>query len=182
MGDAQHPGAEGHPGAVAAIGGPFCAAPIGPGLIVGEGQRLTDDEREGLWRLFQAIGRTWDCAKHDSLEVRSSWLEFVEAKSAVSPSYIGEYSNAVLVCDELVDVHGEDAYHRLFFEHGTPPGPPLTRLAHAKRYVVDEFISVQIVAGGFKSFGDLNYKGFVGGSRFNIQARVKTWPPDPERP
>ena len=169
-------------GTAVLIGGPFCADQIGPGMIVGEGQRLTDDERDGLWRLFQQIGRTWDCAKHDSLEVRSSWLEFVEAKSTVSPSYTGEYSNAVLVCDELVDVHGDDAYQRLFFGNGIPPGPPMTRLAHTKRFVVDEFMSVQIVASGFKSFGDLNYKGFVGGSRFNIQARVRTWPPDPERP
>ncbi len=167
---------------VRTIAGPFGAATIGPGMIVGEGQHLTDNERAGLWRLFQEIGRTWDCAKHDSLEVRSSWLEFVEAKSTVSPSYTGEYSNAVLVCDELVDLHGDDAYRRLFFDAGIPPGPPMTRLAHAKRFVVDEFITVQIVAGGFKSFGDLNYKGFVGGSRFNIQARVRTWPPDPERP
>jgi len=164
------------------IGGSFCAMTIGPAMIVGEGQRLTDHERDGLWMLFREIGRHWECAKNDSLEVRSSWVEFVEAKSTVSPSYTGEYSNAVLVCEELVDVHGEDAFHRLFFDNGIPPGPPMTRLAHAKHYVVDEFITVQIVAGGFKSFGDLNYKGFVGGSRFNIQARVKTWPPDPERP
>ena len=169
-------------GAVDLIGGPFCADEIGPGMIVGEGQRVTDAERAGLWRLFQQIGRAWDCAKHDSLEVRSSWLEFVEAKSTVSPSYTGEYSNAVLVCAELEDVHGDDAYRRLFFDNGIPAGPPMTRLAHAKRFVADEFMSVQIVAGGFKSFGDLNYKGFVGGSRFNIQARVRTWPPDPERP
>lgn len=164
------------------IGGAFCADEIGAGMIVGEGQHLTDRERDGLWRLFQQIGRAWDCAKHDSLEVRSSWLEFVEAKSTVSPSYTGEYSNAVLVCAELEEVHGGEAYDRLFFGNGIPPGPPMTRLAHTKRFVADEFMSVQIAAGGFKSFGDLNYKGFVGGSRFNIQARVRTWPPDPERP
>jgi hypothetical protein len=164
------------------IGGAFCAMEVGPNLIVGEGQRLTDHERDGLWRLFQEIGWAWECAKNDSLEVRSSWVEFVEAKSTVSPSYTGEYSNAVLVCAELEDVHADEAYRKLFFDHGIPGGPPLSRLAHAKRFVVDEFITVQIVAGGFKSFGDLNYKGFVGGSRFNIQARVKTWPPDPARP
>jgi hypothetical protein len=164
------------------IGGAFCAMEIGPGMIAGEGQALTDHERDGLWRLFQEIGRAWECAKNDSLEVHSSWVEFVEAKSTVSPSYTGEYSSAVLVCEDLVEVHGDDGYRRLFFDNGIPPGPPMTRLAHAKRFVVDEFITVQIVAGGFKSWGDLNYKGFVGGSRFNIQARVKTWPPDPERP
>ena len=53
-----------------------------------------------------------------------------------------------------------------------------TRLAHAKHFVVDEFIRVQIVAGGFKNFirphetdirpeNIVNYNGFIAGSRFN---------------
>ena len=167
---------------VTLIGGSLCEDTVGPGLLVGDAQELTNHERHGLWRLFQEIGRNWDCAKHDSLDVRSSWLEFVEAKSTNAPSYTAEYSNAVLVCEELVDVHLDDAYRLLFHHNGLPDGPPTTRLGHAKHYVVDEFISVQIAAGGFKTFSALNYKGFVGGSRYNIQARVKTWPPDPERP
>ena len=49
---------------------------------------------------------------------------------------------------------------------------PNTRLGHAKHYVIDEFISVLVLAGGFRGLAGWNYKGFLGGSRFNRAARV----------
>ncbi len=74
----------------------------------------------------------------------------------------------------------EDAFRRLFLENGIPDGPPTTRLAHAKTYVIDEFIRVQVVASGFKGFAQpasLNYKGYVGGSRYIETPRVRAYQP-----
>jgi hypothetical protein len=164
------------------IGGDLCLAPMPSGLIPGEGQQLTQYERDALWRLFVEIGRCWDNVPKpkDSAGLKSSWLEFIEAKTTVAPSYVGEYSSAVLVIGELIAIHGEpDAYTLLFMNSGVPDGPPTTRIAHAKRYVVDEFIRVQIVASGFRGFGGKmrgkNYNGFVRGTRYNRTERVRSY-------
>ncbi len=172
------------------IGGKFCSDPIPPGLIRSEGQEMTVLERETLWELFQAIGTHWSDLHPraaDSSTLRSSWLEFLDAKTNHDPSYTAEYANAVMVINELKSIypHELEAYGMLFFEHGLPDGPPMTRLAHAKTYVVNEFIRVNVVASGFRSFGrpdnnGRNYKGFLGGSRFNLRARVRDFVPSKE--
>jgi hypothetical protein len=142
--------------------------------------------RERLWEIFVEIGRAWKNVPGDSAGLRSSWLEFIEAKTTRSPSYIGEYVNAVSVVQELVEVLGrEAAFAGLFFNSGIAAGPPVTRLAHVKRYVVDEFIIVQITASGFRGFADsiydtrrpLNYTGFIRGSRYNERPSARLYTP-----
>ena len=161
------------------IGGDFCHATLDPRLIPQEQQEPTQYERDQLWRLFQEIGLCWNDLYYkskDSSNLKSSWLEFIEAKTTQEPTYIGEYSNAVEVVDELVEIYGEDtAYTLLFLKNGIPDGPPTTRLAHAKKYVIDEFIHVNIVASGFKNFGGRNYKGYIGGSRYNLRGVVRDY-------
>jgi hypothetical protein len=140
-----------------------------------------------LWQLFQAIGRAWGDlhpAAQDASTLKSSWLEFIAAKTDTDPSYTAEYASAAMVVRELQDVYpdGDQAFEKLFFDNGIPPGPPTSRLAHAKKYVVDEFIRVNVVASGFRSFGPAggrgrNYKGYIGGSRYNLRARVRNYEP-----
>jgi len=165
--------------AVATIGGTLSRVAVAATLLDPEAQTLSHADRERLWELFVEIGRCWGNLGDDSASVKSSWLEFIEAKTQSPPSYIGEYRNAVTVLQELVELYGRDkAYALLLLRSGIPDGPPTTRLAHLKRYVVDEFIRVQVVASGFKGFGKpapLNYRGFVGGSRYNRLPRVTAW-------
>jgi hypothetical protein len=163
---------------------PRCFSTLDSGLLVGEGQTLTKYERDALWRLFVYIGRCWKNVSKDSIGLKSSWLEFITAKTEIAPSYTAEYSNAVLVIDELIAHYGEaDAFDRLFFQNGipSPAPPPRTALAHAKQYVVDEFIRVQIVASGFRGYGGgqkgKNYNGFVRGSRYNWTERTRSFKP-----
>ena len=170
------------------IGGPVCRGPLEPGLIPVEDQILTEHERDMLWDLFQEIGKCWQNVREpspgnfDSSNLRSTWLEFIEAKTTQEPSYVAEYSNAVSVIEELVDIYGkEDAFKRLFLENGIPQGLPLTRIGHAKRYVVDEFIRVQVTGSGFKHFGGRNYKGYLGGSRYTIGGQVRAYRQDEEQ-
>ncbi len=150
-------------------------------LIDPESITLSESDRQALWDLFVAIGRCWGNLDHDSSSVKSSWLEFIEAKTQSAPSYFGEYRNAITVMRELQDLYGPDnAYAFLLLRSGVPDGPPTSRLAHVKKYVVDEFIRVQVVAGGFKGFGapaPLNYNGYLGGSRYNRLPRVTAWVP-----
>lgn len=164
----------------APIGGPLCRAVVPAELLDHEDSFLSEATLEGLWNIFLEIGRNWDNLDHDSAGVRSSWLEFVHAKTTQPPSYVGEYCNAVSVVRELAEFHGAGAFARLLSESGVPEGPPTTRLAHAKRYVIDEFIRMQVVASGFRGFAaprPLNYNGFIRGSRFNERPRARTYPP-----
>lgn len=168
------------------IGGTLCTTSVAAGLFNAAEQTLTPYERQVLWQLFQQIGITWKDLhpnKMDSSNLKSSWLDFIKAKAESPPSYVAEYSNAVLCIDELIELHGDqEVYRLLLLDYQIPAGAPLMRLAHAKRYVVDEFIRVNIVASGFKSFAapdnnGKNYKGYIGGSRYNLRARVRAYEP-----
>lgn len=166
------------------IGGPVCSEELPAGLIFAEGQDLTHQNKEALWELFEAIGENWQNTIHDSHNQRSSWYEMLKAKTENAPNYAGEYVNAIYVLNELYSMYGkEDAFSKIFFESGIKNDePPTTRLAHCKVYVVNEFIRVQITAGGFKSWGTKNggeraknYHGFLGGSRYNRTPKVRAF-------
>lgn len=168
------------------IGGPVCNEEISAGLIFAEGQDLTHQNKEALWELFQAIGDNWSNTIYDSNNQRSSWYEMLKAKTENAPNYAGEYVNAIYVLNELYAQYGKkEAFHKLFFESGVDnSAPTTTRLAHCKIYVVNEFIRVQITAGGFKSWGEKNggeqaknYHGFLGGSRYNRTPKVRAYTP-----
>lgn len=164
------------------IGGIICHAPVAAKLLDTEDKMLSKREHDFLWDVFVEIGKCWGNLPDDSASVKSSWLEFMMAKTEDEPSYIGEYANAVNVFQELIQMYGRDvAFKFLLLRNGIPDGPPTTRLAHAKQYVIDEFIRVQVVASGFKGFvkpQSFNYKGYVGGSRYNRLPRVRPYEPD----
>lgn len=158
------------------IGSLICQDKTEPGLLPGEGQELSYKNREFLWRVFVEIGKCWNNVKYDSSNLKSSWLDLIKAKTEFAPSYTGEYINAIYVVQELIDMYGEtDAFTNLFLKNGIPDGPPATRLAHAKNYVIDEFIKMQVLASGFKHFGgpNSNYHGYVKGSRYSLMPEVR---------
>lgn len=160
------------------IGGDISRAKIDSGLIPVESNILTELQRDRLWELFIEIGQNWRTRRgaYDTANLRSSWLEFIDAKTRYAPSYVGEYVNAAEVLDELIDMYGRDAaYSKLFFESGIAPGSTVTRIGHLKRFVVDEFIRMHITAGGHKSFGGENYHGYLGGSRYTRTPRVRAY-------
>jgi hypothetical protein len=151
---------------------------------------LVDTER--LWEVFCGINDAWalvhrprgDGSVADASALRSSWREFVSLRIHETPSYAGEYANALRVLGDLTSLYGDEALAKLLFESGlaydksgrmagvNEGSHPNTRLGHAKHYVIDEFISVLVVAGGFRDVAGWNYKGFLGGSRFNRAVRV----------
>src|SRR5947208_506723 len=159
------------------LGSDYCNTAVSADLLPGDIQQLTAREMDALWRLFQEIGRTWECTNSDSINIMSDWREFIYAKTHTAPSYTGEYSNAVSCLAELIQLYGEpEAYRKLLLNIDLPPDPktpPVTRIAHCKTYVVNEFIRVQVVKEGFKSWQGRNYNGFLGGSRFNRKPRVR---------
>ncbi|TDQ21881.1 hypothetical protein [Tenacibaculum caenipelagi] len=169
------------------IGGPVCNEALSAELIFAEGQHLTHQNKEALWEIFEAIGKNWSNTNYDSNNQRSSWFEMIKAKTENAPNYTGEYVNAIYVLNELKTMYGKDeAFKKLFFESGIDNSqPPTTRLAHCKIYVVNEFIRMQIMAGGFKSWGTKyggeeakNYHGFLAGTRYNRTPKVRSYTPE----
>ncbi|WP_064966239.1 hypothetical protein [Tenacibaculum ovolyticum] len=170
------------------IGGSVCNEQISASLIFAEGQKLTHKNKEVLWEIFEAIGEAWQNTIYDSNNQKSSWLEMLKAKTNNAPNYTGEYVNAIYVLNELYAQYGKKhALNKLFFESGiNNTAPPTTRLAHCKIFVVNEFIRMQVTAGGFKSWGDANggekaknYHGFLAGTRYNRTPRVRAFDEDP---
>lgn len=160
------------------VGGEFCHEPLATELLPCEPRELTDAEIEKLWRIFKEIGNAWGNAPHGPGGLKSSWLEFLTAKTTRRPSYVAEYVNACQVVDDLIE-HESDPFQKLLFDNGLSGGPIDTRLAHAKNFVVDEFIKVQVVAGGFRSFVEpdhppeirpdniSNHRAFIAASRYS---------------
>ena len=168
--------------AIPMIGGNICKQKTDASMILGDRQVLTHANIEFLWNIFAQIANTWHNVKFNSSNLKSSWLEMIEAKSNIAPSYTGEYVNAIYCVQELIDMYGEeDAFHRLFLANGIPAGPPVTRLAHAKQYVINEFIIMQVMASGFKHFGGVNYHGYIKGSRYNRMPLVREYKPDQQK-
>lgn len=158
----------------------LCNTTVLPQLLPVRDEILTDQEHDRLWDLYGAIARNWEIP--DVANQRSSWEEFIREKTGQPPCFVAEYSNAVAVVREVTALYGEEAgFRMIFLKHGLPAGPPLTRLAHAKAFVVDEFMRIQVLLGGFKSFvADedkelTNYEGYMGGSRYNRRPTVRPY-------
>ena len=75
------------------IGGTICHDEVAATLIDHEDKLLSIQERDALWDIFVEIGHCWANLPDNSVSVKSSWLEFIQAKTEYEPSYAGEYSN-----------------------------------------------------------------------------------------
>lgn len=147
------------------IGGAVCKEDVGANFLVATSQELSTDVLSVLWLLFEAIGKTW-MNSSDSSSYKPQWNEFINLRITSSPNYEGEYLNAYSVINELVDIYGqEEAFTKLLLNIEHTDGDTGNRLAHTKKYVVNEFIKVYLTSGGFKEFGSRNYNSFIGGLR-----------------
>lgn len=164
---------------------------LGNDPILWKPRPLEQSEREVLWTIAAAIYETWqlqsdaiDPFAHDVTHLYSTWCEHVNLRAQPSAasrltSYVGEYENAINIVKDLQAADPEAtpavALQKLLFARPDAPGTTTasygarldTPLLHAKHYVVDEFITVLIVGGGFRQFAGWNYNGFIGGSRFD---------------
>lgn len=173
---------------------PIFSETLAPPVLPSKPRALTQSEIDGLWAIFAKINSNWELfhtrdEKHlvpDALNLHSTWLEFVRLRAQPLhypeymrqlPSYVGEYENALTVVDALRRQNPDsDPLERLLRYEGHPNGaksvPVNSRFRHARKYVVEEFMTVMIIAGGFKEFGGRNYNGFIGGSRFNEVTQI----------
>lgn len=163
------------------IGGPISRQEFPIRLLPSNPGRLAAGQVEGLWEVFVHIGKTWGAPEEEPLYQRSQWLEFLNVKTEQEPSYLAEYRSGLEVLNELERLHGEGRWQKLFFEHGVT-GPPTTRLAHLRVFVVEEFIKVWLTSGGFKSYGAGNYNSYISGSRSAVRPPYRRLAQDKQAP
>jgi hypothetical protein len=158
------------------------------GMFSGEPRRLRGEELEKLWEICREINKNWllfcsddgQPCEHTLNQLHSAWLEFVQLRANPEHnyqglSYIAEYESAIDVIAQLKKSDPENAFNLVFSVNAWVPDNPTLDggnitddpLWHAKKFVVDEFMTVMIVSGGFKHFGGKNYNGYMAGSRFN---------------
>jgi len=120
---------------------------------------------EAMWRLFQAIGRFWGNTE-DIEAYQSRFHGFLLNRIALNPLYKDYYTSAQAVIADLIVAHGgEDPAYRFLFTNGNAnQPPPETPLQSARQRVSNEFISIYLALGGFKTFGAINYPGYFGGA------------------
>jgi hypothetical protein len=148
--------------------------PLPPQILSPPDTPLSNEQIDTLWALFRAIRVHWALDIEMEL-LRSRWLDMLESRSDGVPDYRGEYVNAAEVFAALVQRIGEPAAITKIYADTvvSKADEALSRLTHAKYFVVNDFIRCFVATGGFRGFVPKarNYTGFMGGSRF------REWPP-----
>ena len=167
----------------------------------GPSRPLEGSELEGLWKILEAINENWRLfwdetdhpPDHSLFRIRSSWREFVRLRAdppgpTPEVSYIAEYENAIRVVEELRRADSDCVWKVLFsVDTGGAVAPPgdadvsSADLLHAKTFVLNEFMTVLMVSGGFKHFGGRNTNGYMAGSRTSRTVSISAPFSYPER-
>lgn len=122
------------------------------------------DVMQPLWDLFIAIGDYWALGD-DPKPYRSRLRVFMENRVAINPLYHGYYDVAAQVIVALLAAQGAPkAFETLFTTKLPDNGVPTSPTEATKRFVVNEFITMRLAFGGFRSFGAVNYNGWPGGA------------------
>jgi len=133
--------------------------------------KIPDDVVEAMWGIFVAIGDFWVLGD-DPEPYRLRFQAFLTNRIALNPIYSNLYAAALRLVRELVKAHGKAKGYELLFTQkprSGPVGPPQTELEFIQLYVTNEFISLRLALGSFKSFGAVNYCGYFGGANIEGQ-------------
>ena len=88
----------------------------------------------------------------------------LQFKTSEAPSYLSEYESTAALVSALASDDPEQVWTTLLFAEFADVDLAPTRLGRARRLVFAEIIAHMIpISGSFKSFGIINYAGFVGG-------------------
>lgn len=131
---------------------------------------LPDEVKESMWRLFVSIGVHWQSAA-DPLPMRSRLFSFMSNRIALIPLYADYYPAAKACIDDLAAKLGSEdaAFVDILSNESAPGAPATTPMQLMQQHVVDEFITLFVALGGFKTFGAANWPGYFGGA--NVPGR-----------
>ena len=118
--------------------------------------RLHESQLEQIWQIFDHIGQVWENRDFCTIQSLDQLEPIITLKTTRVPSYLTEYRAALTIFQQLrEDLDPQRALHRLYFESGDE---------HLRRYVIEEFLRLQIAHGGFRFLPYQNATGYAGGS------------------
>jgi len=136
---------------------------------------LKEEELGLLWDLFCAIPTHWGLTFNTQL-LRSRWNDMIAVRSSGPPDRRHAFVDAAAVFKALRNQQPE--HLKLIFSDTVvrESKDGMTRLEHAKLFVINDFLRCFVAMGGFRAFvpEGRNYTGFLGGSRFREWAPVRT--------
>jgi len=127
-----------------------------------------------MCKLFEQIAQYWQL-EMPSVGQESQLLVFIQNRIKLDLNYYIEYKNAVHVIKELCAVHGDpQGYIQLLTDPSGLITPATTPIARARQKVSNEFITLALAIGGFKTFGAKNALGYISGGNIenNVPYRV----------
>jgi hypothetical protein len=141
--------------------------------LVGGTTRLRNPEMTGVideqlmddfWLLFNRTGERWRLWGSVNLS-HTEFERIINAKTTQQPSYLTEYREAGQLLQDISPEWrtGGPAIDQLFRIPANVYEFNKTRLGRAQRYVIEEFITLLVTYGGFRSFGFTTYRGYTGG-------------------
>jgi hypothetical protein len=119
---------------------------------------------EQLWQLFTRMAARWQMAGEVELD-ENAFAQIIRAKTTLAPSYLTEYREARGILEEVERDMARDAaaFDQLFAVPIGLESFELTRLGRLQKFVIGEFLELQMAYGGFRAFGYRNYRGWAGG-------------------
>ncbi len=140
------------------------AEDIGEGWLHAPPAKLPTETATLMTDLFMVLGHVWQLVAPAEAEGRRALFQvFLQAKTEQAPSYYAEYANAAQLMAARTAKSGHSALQDLLLEPSRLAAEPHTRLAHFRRYVVQEFAEFHLIHGGFRVFGYQNFPGYMGG-------------------
>jgi hypothetical protein len=124
---------------------------------------LGEEDMQDLWSIFDFIGTQWGTWQDCQITTVYDLKPIIDLKTSKKPSYLTEYQEAlVLFRNRRSEEDEEKALRWLFSLEATSP---------VQQYVLAEFIKLHVAQGGFRTFGYVNYQGYMRGT-FNNHARL----------
>jgi hypothetical protein len=153
---------------------------------------LAESQKAHLWELFKTLGAIWAFTNVS----REELLMVVDLKTMTAPSYLAEYERAIDLYEVRRDTMGptgtvqamlkgspleKSACRALSLDPSDPEDRATIRLriAHAREFVLAEFIRLYLSRGAFKQFGLSRYPGYLAG---NEPYRTSPTQPRPQPP
>ncbi|GLR71130.1 hypothetical protein [Agaribacter marinus] len=141
-----------------------------PYPYIEESLNLDADTFETMWQLLSCIFDYWELAMPTS-GAKSQLLVFMQNRMKINLNYYAEYKNAACVIHELNQKFGKhNGTIHLLTSPEAAIKPANTRLARARQMVSNEFITLALSIGGFKSFGAKNALGYINGG--NVEGKA----------
>lgn len=141
---------------------------------------MEQDQINVLWSLFGFIGQKWGTAA-DCQMPQQQFQQALQWQMQRAPAYLGYYRQTIAEYQALLQQYHTPTFALAALINQNPysssnPSP-------VANYVLLEFMRWNIAFGGFKTFGYMNYNGWMGGGSFlnkpppyralNIQAQTQ---------